>query len=736
MRKGLKIFLIILLVIIVAVTAVFAYIHFSKSENRDAFTIIPKDAVYIIETRNLSKGWQTISDSKLWKQLTSTNYFKEINESASKLDTLIKDNKTLKMFLQNRQLLISMHMTSGISYDFIFTVDLKKTSKISRIKNYLKEIARLFDYELDRIKFEGFEIIKLRSLETNEILFLTFIDNLLVCSYSEVLIENAIMQSKNEGWIENAKFQEVTEYINNRNLFSFYFNYELLDRYLKLFLSEDSEIVKSLSECIDYSAFNFNIEDEILSFEGFTNLDDSNSSYLKALSNVKPGKLKAYEITTDKTAVYISINFESFNRFFESIEDEFAVSNKADFESYAKRIRRIEKSFKIDLEEDFFEWIGNEIAFIKTKPTANAREKDVIVTFHAKSIKKARKGLSHMTEQLQRKLPVKVDAVQYMNYEIHYFNMNGFFKMFFGKLFAGLEKPYFTYIEDFVVFSNSPTILMDFIDDYTKGKTLSHKKDFIDFKDEFSNKSNVTIFIQTPKLYSHLYYYSKNEKRTEIQQNKDVIISFARIGFQLKTDGIKFKTKLLAAYDGKTIMNEELEKFESAAEDLSNKEFESLNFIVQPTNEQLTTAGPFKLYYEDSTLMADGKIQDNAINGLVRSFYPGGNIKSSVNYVDGQADGFAFFYYDTDKNILKAEVQFSKNQIINQYKEYYENGARKALVEYEDGQANGNAEFYYESGVLKMKGSYKNGVKKGKWMHYSETGQLMDKEKWKEGKTN
>ncbi|MFC1733701.1 toxin-antitoxin system YwqK family antitoxin [candidate division KSB1 bacterium] len=275
---------------------------------------------------------------------------------------------------------------------------------------------------------------------------------------------------------------------------------------------------------------------------------------------------------------------------------------------------------------------------------------------------------------------------------------------------------------------------MDFIDDYTKGNTLSHKKEFMDFKDEFDVKSNVTVFIQTPKLYSHLYYYSKNEKRTEIQQNKEVIISFARIGFQLVSDGIKFKSRLMAEFDEKTMMNEELEKFEAAAENLFNKEFESLSFIIQPTNAQLSTSGSFKLFYDDSTLMAEGKISDGAVNGLIRSFYPGGNIKSSVNYMDGQAEGFAFFYYNTDKNDLKAEVQFRKNQIINVYKEYYESGARKAILNYENGQANGDAEFYYESGVLKMKGSYKNGVKKGKWKHFSETGQLMDKEKWQEGK--
>ena len=33
--------------------------------------------------------------------------------------------------------------------------------------------------------------------------------------------------------------------------------------------------------------------------------------------------------------------------------------------------------------------------------------------------------------------------------------MKGFFRLFFGKLFDKFEKPYYTYVDDYVVFSNN-----------------------------------------------------------------------------------------------------------------------------------------------------------------------------------------------------------------------------------------------------------------------------------------
>ena len=59
--------------------------------------------------------------------------------------------------------------------------------------------------------------------------------------------------------------------------------------------------------------------------------------------------------------------------------------------------------------------------------------------------------------------------------------------------------------------------------------------------------------------------------------------------------------------------------------------------------------------------------------------------------------------------------------------------ARKATVTYQKGKPNGEAEFYFNTGVLKIKGRYKDGLKSGKWKHYTLTGELIDKEKWKKG---
>ena len=74
-KKALKIVLWIFLAIILLVGGIIAYIYIGDSSKRDPFTVIPNDAIYIIETNNLTEGWKKLNSSKIWNHLLSNKKF-------------------------------------------------------------------------------------------------------------------------------------------------------------------------------------------------------------------------------------------------------------------------------------------------------------------------------------------------------------------------------------------------------------------------------------------------------------------------------------------------------------------------------------------------------------------------------------------------------------------------------------------------------------------------------------
>lgn len=735
-RKALKVFLWLTFILILAIGGGIAWLYFGDGGKRNALSVIPDDAIFVIETSNLTKGWSTLSESSMWKHMMGSPKFDAINQNAQSLDSLIKGNETMDMLFTDRQLVISAHMISSSDYDFLFAVDLKKASKISFIKNYIKDIMGYYDMAMGNKDFQGYEIITLTSTKTGEALYLSFIENVLICSYSEQLVDKAIVQKDKSYWLENPYVKQVSSELKKEKLFSFYINFNQVGNYLRCFIDKPGDIVKSLNNNLRVAAFNMTLEKERLTFSGSINVNDSLPSYFRALSQIKPGKLGAYDIVSDRAAIYLAMNFEQSTAFFSKLKEVFASDDTAHFQNYDKSINKVEKFLKVDLDEDFFSWIGNEISFVKLQPTANAGEDDALAIIHTSDMDAAKAGLGHIMKQVKKKSwgAFKFDDKEYKNFTIQYLQYGGFIKLFFGNLFKKFDKPYFTYIDDYVVFSNSPSCLMDFIDDYTAGKTLSHNKEFMSMKEGFDARSSAFIYIQMPKIYSHLYYYSRDDKRKGIKDNKEIILGFTRIGFQMVAEDNKFKTQLSAEFNEDALFDAELESIESAAEDLYLSQIDSGQYRPELPESKLLSAGPAKIYYADSTTVkAEGRVADGKLTGLWRSYFESGKIMSAVNYEDGKANGIAMFYFDGDKQVTRAELTFEDDMITGVYREFYENGQRKAMIEFSDGLPDGDAEFYYDSGIIKISGQYRKGVKNGKWKHYTETGELVDKEKWKKG---
>lgn len=739
MSKTVKVILWLLVIIIVLAAAIAAYFYFSDSGKRNALTALPSDAVYIIETDNLTEAWATLRESQIWKNLLQSPKFDGINADAMAMDSLINGNKTLEMLFADRQLVISAHMITLTDYDFIFAVNLSKASKVSFLTKYIKDIIGYYDYSFGKRNYKGTEIIELTDKESHEVISLCFIDNILVCSYSPLLIERSIEQKDSEFWIKNPNLRMVSTEVKGNKLFNFYINYSRIADFMKTYVSNPSAFVNSLSNSLFFSAFNVTFENDKLLWEGYTSVNDSIPSYYKAIADQTPARFRAYEMISDKAALYLSMSFGSSETFFNKLKEVFRAEDTTKAQDYEKTIKKVEKVLKVDLQREFFNWIGNEIAFVKLQPSANANEYDALAIIQANDIDMAKSGMEKIARNVKKRTMglVKVNDTEYKNFNIKYIEYGWFLKLCFGKLFAKFDKPYYIFMDDYVVFSNSPSCLMDFIDDYTVGNTLSHNKEFMEFMDNFDAKSNITAFIQMPKIYSHLFYYSKSDKRKGIQNNKETILSFTRIGVQFTADNGMFKTKFVAGFDESAAFNSELENIESAAEDLYLNVIDSGLYKIQLSNADIARTGPLKIYYDDTTtIKAEGRVINGKPDGLWRNYFEDGRIMCAITYEDGMANGIAMFYFDDDKQTTRVELTFEDDKIVGAYREFYENGNRKALLSFNEGVPDGDAEFYYDSGVIKIEGQYKDGVKQGKWKHYTETGELIDKEKWKKNQDN
>jgi len=729
MKKFFKILVIGVILFLLGVASWFLYLKFSEVKRTEPISLVPSDAVFMIETSNLTAAWEKIRQTQIWQSLTENTSFDSTNNKLLKVDSILHSNKAVDLILANRQLMVSAHMISGIDYDVIFYVDVEFASKLSGLFKSLK----MLNYTVTDRTYKGFKIFDITDNETQSTIYLSIINNILVGSMSNLLIEDVILRKDEKFFLSDKNFSQVLLEVSQKELIHFYINYSRFPKFIQKFTPDETNLSVMLSKMLDFSAFDVDMQNNLIVCEGFTLLKDD-AFYLSALSNLTPQNSICYQLLPTNTALYLSFTFDAFPQAYKQIMQEFERNNTTEFELYQKGIKNLEREFEIDVEESFFSWIGNEIALVKTNPKFGSRNEDLIVMLHSIDIQQAEKALENLREKLQETAPISFKTKSYKNFDIHFINIKGVFRVLFGNLFESIEKPYFTIIDDFVLFSNSESTLIDFINFYIKGNTLSHNRHFTDFKDNFNIKSNIHFYIQTPHLYRHIYQVSNNEFKQELLKNKNLYLSFNYIGLQMVVDNKLLKTRLITQYDENALYNIEIEELEvSSTDELFNQEYENLEFKFELPEEQKLRIGSAKLRYENEVVKHEGKIKDGKPEGLWRSYYENARIKSAVNYEKGEATGEAAFYYDAPNEPKKATVFFDGDKIENTYTEYYKNGNIKAILIYDNGLLDGEAQFFYENGNLKIKGEYKNGLKTGKWEFYRENGEVYDKEKWKKG---
>jgi antitoxin component YwqK of YwqJK toxin-antitoxin module len=153
--------------------------------------------------------------------------------------------------------------------------------------------------------------------------------------------------------------------------------------------------------------------------------------------------------------------------------------------------------------------------------------------------------------------------------------------------------------------------------------------------------------------------------------------------------------------------------------------------------------GRWKYYYRDGSLEQEGAYLLGQADGLWTWYFPDGDIRREEEYLQGLADGASIEYNDSGAVI--AEGQYVEGQkdgrwtlIINDHREegaylegrrngmwryyYLNNGKLRFKGRYENGAPSGTHEWYYPDGTLKRRGNYQGGKRNGVWEYFSPQG--------------
>lgn len=631
------------------------WFYVTPDKNVSSFYLIPKDAMYVIETSTPIESWKRLSKSDIWKFIKKQEYFAEIGHNADYLDSLINENSTLFDLFGSRDLLISAHKTKVKDYDFLFLVNLKKGSKIGFIEETLEQILSSSGMKVSTKEFKNKSILSAYDPESKETLYFSIVQNYLLCSYTNQLIESSIMEVEEPHLGRDENFLNIYKETAEDGLCKLYVNYSYLDEFMQCYSDQPNPMIKDLSKVMYYSGLKMEVEDEFAGLEGYTNINDSMDSYLQALMLSGKGDIEAHEILPGRTAIYHTLGFESGIEFYKNLVGVLQ-TEEATWNEFESNRKTIERFLKIDLERDMLSWVADEVAYVENEPSKYTEHlDDIMVVMKANSVNYARERLDFIADQVKKRSPAKFKKVDYKDYTIKYLDIKGVFKMFFGKLFAKLEKPYYTIVGDYVVFSNNPRTIISLIEDYETGNTLSKNEIFTDFLDKFSRESTVFSYISSNRAFPLFTKKLDPTTKAGVAKNEVYFRSFSDIGFQLSEREDKFFTKVRLNFleykpDTSGMETDSLADAEEDAAAMLDSMDDVQRFLMAKFEHNV-----IKDYYANSdNLRFEAETKRGDLHGRYREFYETGELKVYGRYRRGEKRG-VWHYYNKDGTLQRKE---------------------------------------------------------------------------------
>ena len=614
----------------------------------EALQLIPDDAVYAIITDDPIGAWKKVSSTEAWSYLNTNAYFASLTSSANNLDSLIHDNEVLFDLIGSRSLIVSAHMIGTKDYDFLFLVDLQGASGLKFLNEYITSFG------VKKEKYYDNDIIVVHNPDDNTNLYISIPGTFLIMSYTKKVLTNALDAQLSGATLNKDKLIPAGDGANS--IGKLYLNYEKLPEFVRSYTDGENESAYKLSESLISTNLDLRIDEDLLTAKGYTYVNDSVDSYIRTLEMSGKGPTEFFEIAPQRTAFSLALGFDSFGGFFSKFQDNIKKDVK-EYQEYRDDMSTVENYLKIDLQKQLIDWIGEEVAILELQSSGQGTDTEMAVMLKANNIEKAKKDLADIERQVRRRTPVKFSSIDHRGYPINYLGMKGMFKIILGKFFSRYDKPYYTIINNFVVFSNHPQTLESMIDDYLDKKTLDRSDEFRAFRRRFEDHGSVYIYVNMPVMFNTAKKMVDAETKADMDRNKNYITCFRHIGFQMVPEGGKFMTLMaeqfyVEAPEAEVVKIDSVTMDTVAIEDVeTDKDPMQLPYIyVKNVN-----AKSYIEYYEDSTVHFKVALRNGFKDGSFTEYYQNGKEKMTGKFTRDKRDGH-WRLYDEDGHLVMRRV--------------------------------------------------------------------------------
>jgi len=548
MSRSLVIGIAITLVLIGILSAVFYYLYIREKE-QPLFTGVPNSAALIIEMKNLTDSWETLNRTETWNSLSKNQSIKELNQRVHRIDSVMSNIDLLSSLLSNSKSAISFHHVGSHIGVFV-------TAHISNDASWIEAITtftRQMNWHVTKRNFEHETVIDITDSEKKPVCAVAVKDNLILCASDGVLVEESILKLKYH--IKNSVkgLDNLSTLSKSGSDFNLYINYTATAELLAVFLkNEYNKVFSWFSNFANWSLLNVSFDQKLITFKGATITDDSMYQYLDLFSGQNPVISKLDKYLPSSTAYLFKLGFSDYALFKNQLTEYLQQSGQ--FVEYTKQKDSLETLYDINLGSDFEAMIGDQMIIGSIESASGDAASGQFALLKVRDIQAAKKLLEIYSSRIKQR-GIQFDSL-HTSENNNRLLFGNFLRLYTGPVANHLQSPYFSFIDDIIVFANNTTVLNQINNDYSNGSVLLNNISYQNFSVQAGETFNLGFFINTSSAYMYPSNFLTEEVYSLMNRNSNDIRKFEMLEINYAASGDKTFYTQISLYHNQDVKDE------------------------------------------------------------------------------------------------------------------------------------------------------------------------------------
>ena len=505
--------IIVIVTVLFAAIITMAYLYFSrlnterKNSDSGLHAAVVNSAV-VFSFQNDKSVLDLLKSQPLFPEIIGQENYAELSSLKANLLSI----PAVKSLIDQQSIYISLVAADNKKIDLLYTTQISPEATAEQLMPALKSAKILIEQQ---------QLLTKLTLADSSVYYLGVKNKVLLISSSSKPVLD-VMGANFEKTNEFVDYIKSNSRLTKTSLAELYIDFASLPLLLKSTmpgkLTGELSVLKKQNS---FAMFVYNYSKDKILLTGTSKTNDKDN-YFQLFTDLAPQKITINNILPDNTANYSIFTISDYSRW-KTLLSKWFVTQKTD-QAVVKTIEQNNNRYHLDLDQVFPKYF-----------------KGQMMTFQLSTTEKLGAiNLSNGDKTDQLLLELSTDYTE----EIRIFRVENLLYAYFGEPFRKFKRPYYTIIDNYMVFANHASTVQSFLNSYKNNRLLINEDDYSYTINLLPNSASISFFIalnHSKNIFRKNIYLPYYSHIISIDGLKD----YSSLTYQLNGDNGKFQANVL-----------------------------------------------------------------------------------------------------------------------------------------------------------------------------------------------